>query len=95
MPEKIQLLHPQGKKAVSMDLDKYELLQSHMLACLKKAVKLSQAEILKCIEEEIARKKIKFEGSVQWHLEWVKLDLEARMKIRRNDNDSPIKYSIV
>jgi hypothetical protein len=38
-------------------------------------------EILKTITEDFKKNKIKCDGSMEWHMEWVKLDLEARKKI--------------
>jgi len=34
-----------------------------------------------------------FEGSVEWHMEWVKLDLEARKLIIRTCDDAPVKFN--
>lgn len=38
--------------------------------------------------------KTKFEGSVEWHMEWVKLDLEARKEIRRIGDKYPVRFAI-
>lgn len=83
---KIQLKHPLGKKAVSMDKLKYDILKKAFLNQLKKRGK--------AIAEDFKSNKIKFEGSIQWHVEWVKLDLEAKKEILRVPKTSPQKYEI-
>ena len=91
MKQKIQLKHPAGKKAVSMNKDKYDVLHKSLLNCLKKEGESTHAAILQTITKDFKKKKIKFEGSVEWHMEWVKLDLEARKEIKRV-GESPIKF---
>ncbi len=94
MEQKIQLQHPAGKKAISMDKEKYELLKKTVLNCLKKEGALTHKEIFKMISESFKKNKTKFVGSVEWHMEWVKLDLEARKEIKRVADSSPIKYKL-
>lgn len=86
MGQKIQLKHPLGKKAVSMDKLKYDILKKAFLNQLKKRGK--------AIAEDFKSNNIKFEGSIQWHVEWVKLDLEAKKEILRVPKTSPQKYEI-
>jgi hypothetical protein len=54
----------------------------------------THSEILESVSDLFKRDKVKFEGSVEWHLEWVKLDLEARNMIKRVSDKSPIRYSL-
>ena len=54
----------------------------------------TQAEMMQAIQDEFKKSKVIFKGSVPWHLEWVKLDLEARKKIKRLPGGSPVKYTI-
>jgi hypothetical protein len=92
MDTKIQLLHPSGKKAVRIDKAKYEILKNALIDCLRVNGESTYTDILQSITENFRRNKIKFEGSLEWHIEWVKLDLEAR-KIIRRINDKPfIKF---
>ena len=93
METKIQLKHPAGKKAVSMD-GKYDAVKSILLNRLKTKGESTHAEILRAIIEDFEKNKTKFEGSVEWHMEWVKLDLEARMEIKRFGGESPIKFAL-
>ena len=92
MATTIQLKHPAGKKAVSMDKGKYNTLKKVLLNCLKTKGESTHAEILQAIAEDFKRNKIKFAGSIEWHMEWVKLDLEAGKKIKRVSEKSPVKF---
>lgn len=93
--EKIQLKHPAGKKAVSMDQAKYEPLKKALLNHLKTKGASTHTEIEKGVTEELKSSGTQFQGSVPWHLEWVKLDLEANKIIERIAGSSPQKYAIV
>lgn len=94
MGTRIQLIHPAGKKAISMDQGKYETLKEMLLNHLKISGEATHKEILEFINENFRKNKIPFEGSVEWHMEWVKLDLEARKLIRRTGDKSPVKFAI-
>ena len=94
MDQKIQLTHPAGKKAVSIDKGKYDALKKAIMNYLNTKGESTHAEILQAINEDFKKNKTRFEGSVNWHLEWVKLDLEARKEIKRTINKSPIKFTI-
>jgi hypothetical protein len=94
MEQRIQLIHPAGKKAVSMDKGKYDVLKKALLNYLKTKGESTHAEILQAITKDFKKNKIKFEGSVDWHLEWVKLDLEARKEIKRRSDKPPIKFKV-
>ncbi len=95
METKIQLKHPAGKKAVSMDKAKYAVLKESLLNRLKTKGESTHTEILQTITEDFKKNKTKFEGSIEWHMEWVKLDLEARKEIIRIGDKSPIKFAVV
>jgi hypothetical protein len=94
MGEKIQLKHPSGKKAINMDNEKYIILKKSILSCLKVKGELTHTEILHSIIEDFKLNNIKFEGSVEWHMEWVKLDLEANNEIKRIIGESVVKFAI-
>ncbi len=94
MKEKIQLIHPRGKKAIKMDQAKYQLLKQYLLDCLQSGNEVTHSQLYKLILIEFKSNGVKFQGSVEWHLEWVKLDLEARNLIKRIGTTSPYKYSI-
>ena len=92
MATTIQLKHPAGKKAVSMDKEKYNTLKKVLLNRLNTKGESTHAEILQAIAEDFKKNKIKFAGSIDWHMEWVKLDLEARKEIKRISDKSPVKF---
>ena len=94
MEQKIQLKHPVGKKAVSMNKAKYDTLKKALLYHLKHKGESTHTAIWKTVAEDFKRNKIKFDGSIQWHMEWVKLDLEARNIIERVPKTSPQKYAL-
>ncbi len=94
MEQTIQLKHPAGKKAVSMDKGKYDVLKKVLLNRLETKGESTHTEILKAINESFKKSKTKFEGSVEWHMEWVKLDLEARREIKRIGDKSPVKFAL-
>ncbi|HRH59733.1 MAG TPA: hypothetical protein PL045_04140 [Chitinophagaceae bacterium] len=75
-----------------MDKNKYDFLKESLLSHLKTKGESTHAEILQGITQDFKKKKIKFEGSVEWHMEWVKLDLEARHEIKRIRDKSPVKF---
>ena len=81
--EKISLQHPKGKKAINMDQEKYEKLKKALLGCLNGNSGITHKELFKLVTEDFKKSKIKFEGSLEWYLEWVKLDLEAKKEIKR------------
>jgi hypothetical protein len=94
MEQKIQLKHPAGKKAISMDKEKYNLIEKSILNFLKSKGESTHREILKTITKDFKINKIPFKGSIAWNMEWVKLDLEARKKIARIADTTPIKFKL-
>jgi hypothetical protein len=95
MVQKIQLKHPSGKKSITMDKVKYDILRNALLDHLSAKGESTFTEIWKSISDDFTKNQVKFKGSIQWHIEWVKLDLEANKKIRRLPNTSPEKYALV
>ncbi|MEO6347531.1 MAG: hypothetical protein ABIO60_06435 [Aquaticitalea sp.] len=92
MELKIQLQHPQGKKAVSISKEKYELLQKLILDFFSVQKEGSFTEIANAITLNFKENNLKFQGSLKWYLEWVKLDLEARGILNRLPGTMPQKY---
>jgi hypothetical protein len=82
----IQLRHPAGKKAVRMPGEKYEAVKGVLMSHLKAKGGATHKEILTATVEDFRRRKTPFKGSIEWHMEWVKLDLEARKVIKRVNN---------
>ena len=94
MDQKVKLKHPQGKKPISMSREKYDLLKPMVLKYLLAKRKATFGEISVAIGKDFKTNGIKFQGSIPWHLEWVKLDLEARKIIKRVPNTTPQVYMI-
>lgn len=94
MGNKIQLKHPQGKKAINMDAAKYELMKTAIRTCLQEAGSLSHSEMKAGVTIYFSQNKIRFPGSTEWHMEWVKLDLEAQGLIRRTELQGSIRYTL-
>ncbi len=77
-----------------MEKQKYSVIEKSVLNCLKVKGESTHTEILKAITEDFEMNLTQFEGSIEWHMEWVKLDLEARKKITRLAGKSPIKFKL-
>jgi hypothetical protein len=92
--EKIQLTHPEGKKGVSMDKIKYEVLRTSFLACLKTKKVAPFQELLSGVEKDLKKRKVKIEGKLEWNLFWVTLDLVAKKELCKNKTLSPITYTL-
>jgi hypothetical protein len=90
---KIQLLHPEGKHAFRIDADKYEIMHKAILHGLKKGP-LMHKELNEAVHEFIIKKKIRFEGSIEWYMEGVKLDLEAKKIVKRVKENSKLKFGL-
>jgi len=95
MDQRVQLKHPQGKKAVSMSKGKYHLLKQVMVKYLRAQGSATFNEMSIAIEKDFKRDRTEFHGSLPWHLEWVKLDLEARKVIKRVPTTSPQEYMLI
>jgi hypothetical protein len=91
--EKIQLLHPLGKKNVRMDKKKYDVMRKAIIHSLERGP-LKHKELLEKIHNSFQKNKTKFDGSVEWYMEGVKLDLEATKQIERLYEKPPHKWSI-
>jgi len=95
MNDKVQLKHPQGKNPIRMSKEKYNLLKPAILQYLRTRGKATFGELTEAIEKEFKARRQPFEGSLRWHLEWVKLDLEARKAIQRVAHTAPQQFRIV
>lgn len=92
--DKIQLIHPENKKAISMDRVKFDTLKDSCMICLKKIKQGSFKDLLAEVEKDLKHRNKKVAGKLEWNLFWVTLDLEARKEIHRDKTVSPFVYSI-
>jgi len=88
MSEKILTKHPDGKKGVNINYEKYLLVKNTILDILKENPEITYQEMNK---KAISRLKGHFEGSISWYVVTVKLDLEARGIIQGIKKTSPHK----
>ena len=78
--DKIMTLHPDPNKAgVNISREKYDIIRNEITSVLRKD-ELTHSDLNNRIKSRIKKK---FDGSVSWYVETVKLDLEARGKIER------------
>jgi len=91
---KIQLKHPEGKKAISMDENKYETLKTSFISCLELKNNAPFKELLADVTADLQMKNIKIAGVIEWNLFWVTLDMEAGNELKRDKKVSPHTYSL-
>lgn len=77
---RIQTLHPEGKAGVNIDRDRYAQVFAAIMLALSGGSKLSHTDLVHYAEKHFAGT---FDGSLNWYVEVVKLDLEARRMVRR------------
>ncbi len=91
---RIQLVHPQGKKAVTMDANVYRMLHSEIIHYVAENGPATFAQIVQAVEIALQRKGFSIEGSLRWYAEWVKLHLEATKVLERIPKTSPQRYVV-
>lgn len=87
--DKILTKHPLGKKGVNISQEKYDAVKKAILAALRKK-QLTHTELSEQVNHSLTNK---FDGSINWYCETVKLDLEARKMIERTSTKPP-KYRL-
>ncbi len=89
MQDKILTKHPEGKKGVNISKAKYDLVRASVEGSLRKKPLLHN-ELVAAVKQRLDGK---FDGSIPWYTEGVKLDLEARGVIKRTD-EKPQRYRL-
>ena len=79
MEDRILTLHPEKKQGVSISKEKYEIIRNAILSVLHAQKEMTFMKLTRAVEKEVDGK---FEGSVTWYVTTVKLDLEARGKVK-------------
>ena len=90
MTDKILTQHPQGKRGVNIDRAKYDAVRDAIMEALGGG-ELTHRELLAGVEQALEGS---FDGSIGWYMETVKLDLEARGLIARDDA-KPQRYRLL
>ena len=92
MEERVMTLHPQGKSGVNISRKKYDVIRRSIL----ESVQAHREITFKDLTEDIRRKlEGRFDGSINWYVTTVKLDLEARGLIERIPGSSPQRLRMV
>jgi hypothetical protein len=86
MRDMIRTLHPEKKRGVNISREKYEIIRKAILCVLETEREMTFMNLSRAVEKEVNGT---FEGSVTWYVTTVKLDLEARGKIKRVHHSRP------
>ena len=86
MKDRIRTLHPEKKQGVSISREKYEIIRKAILATLRRQKEITFMNLTRAVEKEVNGN---FEGSVNWYVTTVKLDMEARGEVKRVLNSRP------
>lgn len=90
---KIQTLNPdKRKKGIRIDKSKYVIIRACIEECLKGAGELTFKQLIQCVGVQLRKEDV---GSINWYVEVVKLDMEARNIIARVPGTRPVKYQLV
>jgi hypothetical protein len=76
--ERILTLHPEGKKGVNIEKEKYAMVREAIIGVLKEEETVTFNGLMKGV---LARLRGRFRGSIGWYVTTVKLDMEARKHI--------------
>lgn len=90
---KLQHIDP-TMSTIEMDKGKYELLKKLLLKILVKKKSRSFEELLDEVTEELSHSDTIVKGSIQWNLGWVKMDMEAKHELIKDESVKPPVYSI-
>jgi hypothetical protein len=92
MRDTIHTLHPEKKMGVKISKEKYEIIRKAILSTLRKQKEMTFMNLSRAVEKEVNGN---FDGSVNWYVTTVKLDLEARGMVKRVPNSRPQLVKLV
>lgn len=92
MEERILTKHPDSKRGVNIDKKKYDLIRKAIIQSLRTEGKLTYTDLARAVKRKL---KGRFEGSIPWYVESVKLDLEAGRVIERIPGTKPQLYRLI
>jgi hypothetical protein len=78
--EKIQTIHPQGKKAPNIEKAKYDQIHAAIVRVLSENKEIGFSDGLEIVEKWLEGK---FDGKIAWYYITVKLDMEAKGELIR------------
>ena len=88
--EKVQTLHPAGKRGVNIDRQKYESMRKALLRVIPKNARgVAFGDLPALVSPRLDRAAYPPEASVPWYLVTVKQDLEARGLIEQVPGAKP------
>lgn len=90
--DKIETLHPAGKKGVNILRRRYELVRGFIEQTVRERGPLTYQRLDELANEALTDK---LDGSVSWYVVTVKLDLEARGVLERVPKTSPHQVRLV
>jgi hypothetical protein len=92
MDKKILTQHPdKNKNGNKINKKKYDIIRASILTCLEAQPMMSYTDMANCVRESL---KDNFDGSINWYVEVVKLDLEAKNIIIRISETRPQLYKL-
>lgn len=86
MSENILTLHPQGKEGVNISRAKYDTVRTAIVTALADAGTLTFTQLTGQVNQMLGET---FDGSINWYVTTVKLDLEARGIVERVPKSRP------
>jgi hypothetical protein len=92
MEERIMTLHPQGKQGVRISKQKYHTVRQSILDALGAQGEMTFAELTENVRQSLGGS---FNGSINWYVTTIKLDLEARGEIERIPGRPPQRLRLV
>lgn len=84
--DKVLTIHPEGKPGVYIDKSKYTQVRKVILQCFRNKREVIFSDLKASVEKKLSGK---FDGSINWYFNLIKLDLEARGELVRTSEGSP------
>ncbi len=86
MDKKIMTLHPQGKQGVNISRARYDTMRAAIVEALEENDIITFAQLTEAVRTKLEDT---FDGSINWYVTTVKLDLEARSVVERVPKSKP------
>lgn len=77
-----------------MSAEKFEVMKDAIIQQLSEN-ELTQSELVAAVTSYFQASEQKFQGSIPWHMEWVKLHLEFESVIERIKSKTAVRYRLV